>query len=231
VFCRPISIGISLIYTPLLLKYLGDERYGIWVTMLSILNWILVFDIGIGNGLRNVLTIKIKQEKNDEAQSVVSSAYYALGTIVFFLFLIGLCICFLVNWNSVFKSELNVLPAIIICLTFICINFVASLQKYEYFAIQKSEANSVFSIVVQLINLFGIIMLRYCASQQTGGNVSFNRSFHIWNQYFLFHSYMEKASLFYSISIKNKKDFYTGCMSYRNKVFCHSGIGAYSFRH
>jgi O-antigen/teichoic acid export membrane protein len=154
---------ISLIYTPLLLKYLGDEKYGIWVTMLSILNWIMVFDIGIGNGLRNVLTTKIKQGKKDEAQGAVSSAYYALGAIVFFLLLVSLCVCYLIDWNSVFKSNLNVLPAVIICLTFICINFVASLQKNEYYAIQKSEVNSIFGVVVQIINLLGIVALRYCA--------------------------------------------------------------------
>jgi O-antigen/teichoic acid export membrane protein len=152
---------ISLIYTPLVLKFLGDEKYGIWVTMLSIINWILVFDIGIGNGLRNVLTVKFKQRRYDEAQSAVSSAYFLLSGIVCVLFLVTLGICFLINWNVIFKSGLDVRPAIIICLAFICINFIASLQKNEYFAIQKSEINSVFSIIVQLINLAGIIILRY----------------------------------------------------------------------
>jgi O-antigen/teichoic acid export membrane protein len=185
-------MAVSLIYTPLLLRYLGDEKYGVWVTMLSILNWIIMFDIGIGNGLRNVLTIKVKQGRNDEAQGVVSSAYYALGSIVLVLFLIGLCVCFLINWNSVFKSELNVLPAIIVCFAFICINFVASLQKNEYFAIHKSEVNSIFGIIVQLINLFGILALRYCVANELvamsvltglsslGTNVLF--SFLIWRK-------------------------------------------------
>jgi O-antigen/teichoic acid export membrane protein len=40
---------------------------------------------------------------------------------------------------------------------------VASLQKNEYFAIQKAEVNSIFGIVVQLVNLSGILALRHCA--------------------------------------------------------------------
>ncbi|GHU97066.1 O-antigen export protein [Spirochaetia bacterium] len=163
VFFRPISMIISLIYTPLMLGYLGDEKYGVWVTMLSILNWITVFDIGIGNGLRNVLTVKVGQGKDNDAQGAVSSAYYILGSVVGVLFLIGLCICLFVNWNGVFKTSLIVRPAIIICLAFICVNFILSLQKNLYFSVQKPEATGIIGIVVQLINLVGVLLLKYYA--------------------------------------------------------------------
>lgn len=166
VICRPLSMIIGLFNTPLVLRYLGDEKYGIWVTMSSILNWISVFDIGIGNGLRNILTAKYSRQKTDEAQSVVSSAYYLLGGIICVLFLLSLCICLAVNWNIVFKSQINALPAIIICLVFVCINFVASLQKNEYFAIQKSEIVSASGIIIQIICLFGIIILGYYATDK-----------------------------------------------------------------
>jgi hypothetical protein len=161
--------------------------------------------------------------------SVVSSAYYVLGAVVLFLFLIGLCICFLINWNSVFKSSLNVLPAIIICLTFICINFVASLQKNEYFAIQKSEVNSIFGIVVQLINLFGIIVLQHCAANELvamsvltglstfGVNALF--SFLIWRKNPHFIPYLSKV----------KKIFIRDVCHIGIKFFCHPNIGSCPF--
>jgi O-antigen/teichoic acid export membrane protein len=209
-------MGISLLYTPLLLRYLGDEKYGIWVTILSILNWIMMFDIGIGNGLRNVLTIKIKQGKNNEAQSVVSSAYYVLGSIVIFLFLISLCICFLIDWNNVFKSKLNILPVIVICLVFVCINFVTSLQKSEYFAIKKSEVNSLFGIIVQLINLLGIIVLKHCAVNELVA-MSILTGFSSFG-----------VNIFFSILIWRKKPYLIPYLSKVEKEFiqeiCHIGI-------
>ena len=52
---KPISAIVSLVYTPMLLSYLGDEKYGLWATVLSIITWINFFDVGIGNGLRNLL--------------------------------------------------------------------------------------------------------------------------------------------------------------------------------
>ena len=42
---KPISILISFFYTPLLLSFLGNEKYGIWSTILSITTWINFFDV------------------------------------------------------------------------------------------------------------------------------------------------------------------------------------------
>ena len=55
ILAKPIGMVITLLYTPFLLAYLGNEKYGIWVTVLSVINWINFFDIGIGNGYRNIL--------------------------------------------------------------------------------------------------------------------------------------------------------------------------------
>lgn len=196
VISRPLSMVISVLYTPLLLRYLGDEKYGIWVTLSSIINWILVFDIGIGNGLRNVLTVKYKQQKHDDIQGAVSSAYFMLGGVVMFLFLTALCVSLFINWNNIFKSSIDVLPVITICLIFISINFVASLQKSVYFAIQQSEVNSVFNIGVQLINLLGIIILQNYSTNKLAamafltGLSSFSMnilfSYQLWKKYYFF---------------------------------------------
>ena len=34
---KPIGYVLNLAYTPLLLSYLGDEKYGLWATILSII--------------------------------------------------------------------------------------------------------------------------------------------------------------------------------------------------
>ena len=78
---KPISMVISLIYTPMLLAFLGDEKYGLWATLLSIINWINYFDVGIGNGLRNLLSKEIASKDYDEAQKSVSTAYIVLSGI------------------------------------------------------------------------------------------------------------------------------------------------------
>ena len=74
---KPANILISFIYTPILLTFLGDERYGIWATILSIITWINFFDVGIGNGLRNLLTKEIACNDQLESHKSVSTSSIA----------------------------------------------------------------------------------------------------------------------------------------------------------
>ena len=58
---KPVSMILSLMYTPILLNYLGNEKYGLWATLLSVINWVNYFDVGIGNGLRNLLAKELSR--------------------------------------------------------------------------------------------------------------------------------------------------------------------------
>lgn len=61
------NIIINLAYVPLLINSLNQDRYGIWLTITTIVSWIAFFDIGLGNGLRNKLaeSIACKDEINE----------------------------------------------------------------------------------------------------------------------------------------------------------------------
>lgn len=67
---KPVNLILTLVYTPLLLSYLGDTRYGLWAIILSIISWVNYCDIGIGHGLRNILAKEFtcsdwKKQKNN----------------------------------------------------------------------------------------------------------------------------------------------------------------------
>ena len=53
----------SFMIIPLLIKSLGVEVYGVWATILSIIMWIVYFDLGLGNGLRNKVGIALVDNK------------------------------------------------------------------------------------------------------------------------------------------------------------------------
>ena len=75
---RFITIGISLITVPLTLKYLGDERYGLWMSLSSVLALMAFADFGLGNSLLNAISKANGRSNIKEAQVAVSSTFFLL---------------------------------------------------------------------------------------------------------------------------------------------------------
>ena len=58
------SLFVSLFTMPAYMRIFKEQEVlGLWFTTLSVLSWILTFDLGIGNGLRNHL-VKPLMENN-----------------------------------------------------------------------------------------------------------------------------------------------------------------------
>ncbi|QYH52207.1 lipopolysaccharide biosynthesis protein [Liquorilactobacillus hordei] len=157
--CKPISMLLSFVYVPILLSYLGVTNYGIWMTIMTIINWINYFDIGIGNGLRNLLTSFIVQNKFKEAKIAVSTAYVALSLISFLFLIIGSVAIILIDTKNVFNSVEPLKLVLFISFFFICINFIFSLSKTELYSLHQAEKTSYILILTQCINLVGIFSL------------------------------------------------------------------------
>ena len=81
-FIKGLSLIISLLLTPAYIKFFNDEvALGLWFTVNSVLAWILNFDLGIGNGLRNHLTRTYTEGNLEESKKYLSSAYISVGFV------------------------------------------------------------------------------------------------------------------------------------------------------
>lgn len=101
------SLFLSMLYVPLFLECLDKTRYGIWVTIMSLVNWIGFFDIGIGQGLRNLLAKSLAEENYIEAKKVVSTAYVAMILIFAFIMVIFVFIYPFINWYKIFNAPVD----------------------------------------------------------------------------------------------------------------------------
>lgn len=103
---RGAGIVISVLIIPLYLKYLDNNVVlGAWFTILSVLTWILTFDMGIGNGLRNHLTREVCFNNHEACRSLISSAYISLGIIVMCVCIAYYIISSQINWNVIFNID------------------------------------------------------------------------------------------------------------------------------
>ena len=154
--CKPIGMLISFLYTPVLLAYLGEESYGIWSTILSVINWINYFDVGIGQGLRNTLAKYLALAKEKEANEAVSTGYVTLSIVSIITFLIGSFLILIFNMGLVFNTTISLKPALMVSFSCICLNFVLGLSRSQLYATQQAEKVSYMTVLIQLINLLGI---------------------------------------------------------------------------
>lgn len=157
---KPVSVILGLIYTPLLLSYLGDEKYGLWSTILSIISWVNYCDVGIGHGLRNVLTKAITLKDYEKAKKSISTAYVILSCISLTLLVISVVLVFALNWNNVFNTDIDMRMPLGISFVFICINFVLALSNTVFYSLQLSHRVALRNCVIQLLNIAGIVILK-----------------------------------------------------------------------
>jgi O-antigen/teichoic acid export membrane protein len=104
---KAIGLFASLISVPLTYRYLGPERYGIWMVLISIISAMSFADLGIGNGLMNAVSEAYGKDDHRLAQQHVTSALVLMLCIAAFLALAGAVSYPFLPWARMFnvKSE------------------------------------------------------------------------------------------------------------------------------
>lgn len=135
-FFRGLSFLFSFLNVRLSIDFLGDELYGIWLTVITILNWMNLSDFGLGNGLRNQLTESIALKDYKKSKSLIYTACIVLSRITFIIAVISFIIICVLRKINVLPSNLFI-PLIISVLGF-CINFVLGISRSIGYSLQKS---------------------------------------------------------------------------------------------
>ncbi len=100
---RGVGLLAALISVPLTIRYLGTERYGIWMTISSIVALLGFADLGLGNALMNAISASHGRDDRDFARKCVSSAFFLLAGLAIVLALVfGLCY-WSIPWDRVFN--------------------------------------------------------------------------------------------------------------------------------
>ena len=160
---KGLSILISLVLVPLTIHYLNPTKYGIWITLSSIVGWFTLFDIGLGNGLRNKFAEAVSQDKHSLARTYVSTTYAIMSGIVLFLLIIFFLINPFLPWDkflnapSIMAGELRSLALIVF--VFFCLQFVLNLISTVVTANQEPALASLINLLGSALSLILIFIL------------------------------------------------------------------------
>jgi O-antigen/teichoic acid export membrane protein len=160
---KGLSIAISLVLVPLTINYINPSRYGILLTLSSIVGWLSFFDIGLTQGLRNKFAEAKAKNDDSIAQVYVSTTYAVLGIIFFSIWVLFLIINPFVNWSSILnvsdnmRSEVSFLAVIVF--TYFCISFVIKIITTILVADQQPAKSSLIDLLGQIFSLIFILIL------------------------------------------------------------------------
>jgi len=174
-----IPVGISKVLgilayfltIPLLIEYLNLEEYGLWLTVSSVTSWLLLFDIGVGLGIKNVVTKLTVNNNILLLRQYVSTSYIFLLVIM----LIFTTIFYIINFfffdlSSIYNTPIHLKKAVFICNNILISSvFLLLVQKNIIFILQGLQKTG----LAEFINATSILLILLVIWISNNFNLSF----------------------------------------------------------
>ena len=160
---KSVSALTNFMMVPLTMNYLNPTNYGIWLTLSSVVSWMIFFDIGLGNGLRNKFAIALAKNEKQLAKMYVSTAYAFISLAMVAVLLIFLLSNQFVSWSSI----LNALPEMetelgflaIIAISMFLLKMVLGLIGVMLLADQSPGLNGLIDVLSSIFSLIAVYIL------------------------------------------------------------------------
>lgn len=157
------STVVSFISMRILLEILGNNDFGLWLTLSSVVSWTTLLDGGLGNGIRNKLTESLSTNNVKLARIYVSTGYFTLFIIVSFFIVIYLIIERFLNWTTILNVDFlnNVQLSNIISIYIISnlVNFCLLLINQITYAKQDAYLPNIITLTNSVVFITVVLMV------------------------------------------------------------------------
>lgn len=159
------STLVQLLYTPLLIKMLGQSEYGLYSLVSSIIGYLTVLDLGFGNAII-VYTAKYREQKLYEKEKQLHGMFLVIFCIIGIVAgILGLLLYFNVDYifgNTMSNYELNKTKIMMLILSFnLIITFPFSIYSSIISAYEKFTFQKIMSIINTLLKPIIMIPLLF----------------------------------------------------------------------
>jgi O-antigen/teichoic acid export membrane protein len=163
---RGVSILTGLIAVRLAVRYLGTERYGLWMTITSVVSMMSFADLGVGNGLLNSISEAHGRDQVASVRKYVSSAFFVLfGIAILLVGLFAVAYPF-VPWPRLFNVSSALAaheagPAVVVFLACFLINLPLGVVQRVQTGYQEGFASDLWSAAGGLLGFGGLLVAIY----------------------------------------------------------------------
>lgn len=160
---KVVNSAVGIVIIPLYLTLLTETSFGIWLTVSAAVNWFNIFDLGLGNGLRNRLAEAKAAGDHAKAATYVSTAYFCIGAVSAGLLILFFTADAFVNWGTAFAApealheEVNAMTRILVAL--FLPQFTLQLIKMVVTADQRPAWSNAMNTAVNVLQLSAVFFL------------------------------------------------------------------------
>jgi len=163
-----VSILTGIITIPVYLLYFGSDNvlYGAWLTMISVISWVLTLDLGFGNSLRNKLSEAVAKGDTKTQKAYISSTYFVTLIMTLAWILAAFFSVWFLDLNSLFNLDSSVISGFTLkatmLITLFGVAFQLSLRNITYIldVLGKSAYGNSLSLVSNIIVLVAASVIR-----------------------------------------------------------------------
>lgn len=157
---KGLSFFVTFATLPAYMKYFDNSLIlGVWYTIFSLASWVLSFDLGIGNGLRNNLVFVLVENDEKRAKTLISSAYVAISLLTLLMMAFSAALVHFVDWNAFLNVSVTSIPrqdlqwSVGILLTGILLQMTLRIINSVLYALQRSSINNLLALLTSLLML------------------------------------------------------------------------------
>jgi O-antigen/teichoic acid export membrane protein len=162
---RSLAIGVRLVTIPLALHLLGSERYGLWLSVGSVLAWIGFVGPGLGYGLINALSEASGRNDRPSMRRHISTAVLTIGSIGVVLFGLTPALTAWSGWTQLlgveYRSDLTseAVTLVGVAAALFALSFSVEFIGPVCAGLQEGYLSSVASMAASLLVLIGVVGL------------------------------------------------------------------------
>ena len=163
-----ISTIVQLLYTPLLIRMLGQSEYGLYSLVSSIIGYLTVLDLGFGNAII-VYTAKYREQKKYKEEQKLHGMFFAIFCIIGLIAgSLGLVLFFsstslfgdtMTNIELIKMKIMLLILSFNLAITFPFSIFSSIISAYEQFTFQKIM--SILNTILKPLLMIPLLFLGY----------------------------------------------------------------------
>lgn len=162
---KGISILITLNLVPLTIDLLSVEKYGIWITIFSIVSWFSMMDLGLGHGFKNRFAESLAQNSINDCKAYIKVFYQSMVLVALSIILASCLVVPLINWHSILNLDSsfneNMTTILLMVFTLFALQLLTKNILFLLLAYQKTALSNFITLVANIISLSVIYWLNF----------------------------------------------------------------------